>query len=40
MDNRKMIYIAIGVVVIGAIGFAVYKIATKPRDKKNNTETK
>ena len=34
MDNRKMIYIAIGVVVIGAIGFAVYKIVKKPTDDK------
>jgi hypothetical protein len=32
MDNRKMIYIAVGVVVLGAIGFAVYRIVKKPKD--------
>jgi len=36
MDNRKMIYLAIGVVVIGAVGFAVYRIVKNVRDKKNN----
>lgn len=29
MENKNMIYLAVGIVVIGAIGFAVYKIATK-----------
>jgi preprotein translocase subunit Sss1 len=34
MDNRKMIYIAVGVVVLGAIGFAVYRIVKKPNETK------
>jgi hypothetical protein len=36
MDNKKMIYLAIGVVVIGGIGFAVYKIVKKSRENKTN----
>lgn len=32
MDNKKLIYIAIGVLVIGAIGFAVYKIVKKSKE--------
>jgi hypothetical protein len=32
MDNKKLIYIAVGVLVIGAIGFAVYKIVKKPKE--------
>jgi len=34
MDNRKMIYLAIGVVVIGAVGFAVYKIVKNSQENK------
>jgi len=29
-----MIYLVVGVVVVGAIGFAVYKIVKKPKDDK------
>jgi preprotein translocase subunit Sss1 len=36
MDNKKMIYLAIGVVVIGGIGFAVYKIVKKSQENKKN----
>jgi preprotein translocase subunit Sss1 len=36
MNNKKMIYLAIGVVVIGGIGFAVYKIVKKSRENKTN----
>jgi preprotein translocase subunit Sss1 len=32
MDNKKLIYIAVGVLVIGAIGYAVYMIVKKPKD--------
>lgn len=32
MDNKKLIYIAVGVLVIGAIGYAVYKIVKKPKE--------
>jgi preprotein translocase subunit Sss1 len=34
MDNRKMIYLAVGVVVVGAIGFAVYSIVKKTKENK------
>ena len=33
MDNKKLIYIAVGVLVIGAIGYAVYRIVKKPTDE-------
>jgi hypothetical protein len=36
MDNRKMIYLAIGVVVIGGIGYAVYRIVKNSRENKTN----
>jgi len=36
MDNRKMIYLAIGLVVVGGIGFAVYKIVKNSRENKTN----
>jgi hypothetical protein len=35
MDNKKIIYIAIGVIVVGAIGYAVYKIVKKPNNEEN-----
>lgn len=34
MDTKKIIYIAIGVIVVGAIGFTVYKIVKKPNEEK------
>jgi len=36
MKNNKIIYIVIGVVVIGAIGYGVYALVSKPK----NDETK
>jgi preprotein translocase subunit Sss1 len=36
MDNKKIIYLVIGIVVIGGIGFAVYKIVNKTQENKTN----
>lgn len=36
MDTKKMIYLAIGIIVIGGIGFAVYKIVKKTQENKTN----
>lgn len=35
MENKNMIYLAVGIVVIGVIGFAFYKIVKKPKNEEN-----